>query len=64
MVTNLRFNDQTNMLAGLQDNRLVVWLFPAAVFIDRDLLHKTVFEKNDNDFGKSPNLLTFVLKFY
>lgn len=44
------------MLAGLQDNHLVVWLYPATVFIDRDLLQKTVFENDENDFGKSPYL--------
>uniref|UniRef100_A0A1I7VWG2 WD_REPEATS_REGION domain-containing protein n=1 Tax=Loa loa TaxID=7209 RepID=A0A1I7VWG2_LOALO len=60
MVTNIHFNDQTNMLAGLQDNRLVVWLYPAAVFIDRDLLQKTIFENDENDFGKSAYLQNFV----
>ncbi|KAK6112742.1 WD domain G-beta repeat family protein [Brugia pahangi] len=60
MVTNILFNDQTNMLAGLQDNRLVVWLFPATVFIDRDLLQKTMFEDDENDFGKSAYLYNFV----
>uniref|UniRef100_A0A915Q7B6 Intraflagellar transport protein 80 homolog n=1 Tax=Setaria digitata TaxID=48799 RepID=A0A915Q7B6_9BILA len=60
VVTNILFNDQTNMLAGLQDSHLVVWLYPATVFIDRDLLQKTVFEKDENDFGKSPYLHSFV----
>ncbi|KAM3728232.1 Intraflagellar transport protein [Dirofilaria immitis] len=60
VVTNIVFNDQTNMLAGLQDNRLVVWLYPAAVFIDRDLLQKTIFENDESDFGKSPYLHNFV----
>ncbi|VDN07794.1 unnamed protein product [Thelazia callipaeda] len=60
MVTNIRFNDHTNMLAGLQDNHLIIWLYPATVFIDRNLLQKTVLEKDDIDFGKSPYLLTFV----
>lgn len=48
------------MLAGLQDNRLVVWLYPAAVFIDRDIFQKTIFENDENDFGKSAYLHKFV----
>ncbi|VDN28090.1 unnamed protein product [Gongylonema pulchrum] len=60
VVTNIHFNDQTNMLAGLQDNHLVVWLYPSSVFVDRDMLQKTIFEKDDIDLGKAPNLLTFV----
>ncbi|CAG9531173.1 unnamed protein product, partial [Cercopithifilaria johnstoni] len=60
MVTNIRFNDQTNMLAGLQDNHLIVWLYPAAVFIDRDLLQKAIFENNENNFGKLSYLHNFV----
>ncbi|VDM92982.1 unnamed protein product, partial [Litomosoides sigmodontis] len=60
MVTGILFNDQTNMLAGLQDNRLVVWLYPSAAFIDHDLLRKTVFESDESNFGKSSYLHNFV----
>lgn len=57
MVTNIRFNDQTNMLAGLQDNRLIIWGHPSAAFIDKQLLPKTIIEKNEFDFGKAPYLI-------
>uniref|UniRef100_A0A914ZMI5 Intraflagellar transport protein 80 homolog n=1 Tax=Parascaris univalens TaxID=6257 RepID=A0A914ZMI5_PARUN len=57
MVTNVRFNDQTNMLAGLEDNRLVIWGYPSVVFVDKDLLQKTILVKEGTDFGRSPYLL-------
>uniref|UniRef100_A0A183VCK9 Intraflagellar transport protein 80 n=1 Tax=Toxocara canis TaxID=6265 RepID=A0A183VCK9_TOXCA len=60
MVTNIRFNDQTNMLAGLEDNRLVIWGYPSVVFVDKDLLQKTIIEREGSDFGKSPYLLAFI----
>ncbi|VDK46992.1 unnamed protein product [Anisakis simplex] len=60
MITNIRFNDQTNMLAGLEDNRLVIWSYPSVVFIDKDLLRRTIIEREASDFGKSPYLLAFI----
>uniref|UniRef100_A0A0M3IE26 WD_REPEATS_REGION domain-containing protein n=1 Tax=Ascaris lumbricoides TaxID=6252 RepID=A0A0M3IE26_ASCLU len=60
MVTNVRFNDQTNMLAGLEDNRLVIWGYPSVVFVDKDLLQKTILVKEGTDFGRSPYLLAFI----
>lgn len=63
-MTNILFNDQTNMLSGLQDNRLVVWLYPSVVFLDRDLLQKTIFENDENNFGKSSYLQKFVFEVY
>lgn len=45
MIMSLSWNDNTNMLAALADGKLTVWYYPSAVYVDRDLLPKTVFEK-------------------
>ena len=42
---SLSWNDNTNMLAALADGKFTVWYYPSAVYVDRDLLPKTVFEK-------------------
>ena len=41
MVQSLAWNDETNMLAALTDGKFVVWYYPNAVYVDRDLLAKT-----------------------
>ncbi|KAH3805337.1 hypothetical protein DPMN_133638 [Dreissena polymorpha] len=50
----------TNMLAALADGKFTVWYYPSAVYVDRDLLPMTVFEKEASEFGKNPQLLQFV----
>jgi hypothetical protein len=58
MVQNIRFNGQANMLAGLQDSRLLIWPLPSVVFVDRDLLSRTMIEKEMVDFGKAPQIIS------
>ncbi|KAH3805332.1 hypothetical protein DPMN_133632 [Dreissena polymorpha] len=45
MIMSLAWNDNTNMLAALADGKFTVWYYPSAVYVDRDLLPRTVFEK-------------------
>lgn len=44
MVTSLTWNDQYNILVGMQDTRLIAWYHPAIVFTDQDLLPLTTVE--------------------
>uniref|UniRef100_A0A1I7XK53 WD_REPEATS_REGION domain-containing protein n=1 Tax=Heterorhabditis bacteriophora TaxID=37862 RepID=A0A1I7XK53_HETBA len=59
LVEQLQFNDETNMLAGVADGRLVVWPVPSIVFTDRSLLQQTMIEKIVGNLGKFPLLLNF-----
>ena len=45
MVTSICWNDRTNMLAAMQDNKFVVWYHPAVVYADKDLLPLTIVHK-------------------
>ncbi|KAH3859891.1 hypothetical protein DPMN_102712 [Dreissena polymorpha] len=45
MIMSLAWNDNTNMLSALADGKFTVWYYPSAVYVDRDLLPRTVFEK-------------------
>ncbi|KAL5004430.1 hypothetical protein ScPMuIL_017886 [Solemya velum] len=60
MIQSLAWNDGTNMLAALNDGKFTVWYYPNAVYLDRDLLPRTVFEKDASEFGKNPQLLQFL----
>ena len=37
MVDSVRWNDTTDMLAAMIDQRLVVWYYPNVVYVDKDL---------------------------
>ena len=46
MIQSLRWNDETNMLAALVDGKFIVWFYPNAIYTDKDLLPRTIFEKD------------------
>ncbi|KAL3846590.1 hypothetical protein ACJMK2_017565 [Sinanodonta woodiana] len=60
MIMSLAWNDSTNMLAALADGKFTVWYYPSAVYVDKDLQMKTVFEKEASEYGKNPQILQFV----
>jgi len=72
MVTTLAWHDQTNMLAAIHDGQFTVWYYPGAVYIDSDLLPKSLVQKdgrfilntptttNTNEFGKNPQIVSFL----
>ena len=45
MIQGQKWSDETNMLAALADNKFIVWYYPNTVYTDKDLLSRTVFEK-------------------
>ena len=45
MVDSVRWNDTTDMLAAMIDQRLVVWYYPNVVYVDKDLTAVTKITK-------------------
>ncbi|NWR97117.1 IFT80 protein, partial [Motacilla alba] len=60
MVQSLAWNDSCNILCGIQDSRFTVWYYPNTVYVDKDLLPKTLYEKDASEFSKSPQIVSFV----
>uniref|UniRef100_A0A6I8Q145 Intraflagellar transport protein 80 homolog n=1 Tax=Xenopus tropicalis TaxID=8364 RepID=A0A6I8Q145_XENTR len=56
----LAWNDTFNMLCGLQEYRVLIWYYPNVVYVDKDLLPKTILEKEGSEFSKSPQIVSFV----
>ncbi|XP_007946963.1 intraflagellar transport protein 80 homolog [Orycteropus afer afer] len=46
MVHTLAWCDTCNILCGLQDTRFTVWYYPNTVYVDRDILPKTLYERD------------------
>lgn len=45
MIHSLQWNDETNMLAALTDGKFIVWYYPNAAYVDKDLISKTIYER-------------------
>ncbi|NXG95712.1 IFT80 protein, partial [Loxia leucoptera] len=60
MVQSLAWNDGCNILCGIQDCRLTVWYYPNTVYVDKDLLPKTLCEKDASEFSRSGQIVSFV----
>mmetsp|Transcript_57438 Transcript_57438/g.122180 ORF Transcript_57438/g.122180 Transcript_57438/m.122180 type:complete len:758 (-) Transcript_57438:34-2307(-) len=59
MVDTFMWNDTTDMLIALIDEKLNVFLYPGVVFVDKDLLPKTLQLKPCNDAGKYAQIVAF-----
>jgi intraflagellar transport protein 80 len=44
------------MLAALSDGKLKTWFYPNAIYVDKDLMDKTMAIKDANDIGKMAQL--------
>ncbi|XP_074657644.1 intraflagellar transport protein 80 homolog [Tubulanus polymorphus] len=60
MIMSLAWNDSNNMLSALGNGKLTVWYNPNCVYVDKDLLPKTLFERDASEFDKNPQLLSFL----
>jgi len=53
------WNDSTDMLIALIDEKLQIFIYPAVVFVDKDLLAKTLQTKTCADAGKYAQIAAF-----
>ncbi|NXU15940.1 IFT80 protein, partial [Pardalotus punctatus] len=60
MVQSLAWNDNSNILCGIQDSKFTVWYYPNTVYVDKDLLPKTLYEIGASEFGRNARVVTFV----
>jgi len=60
MVSSAMWNDRSDMLAAVVDGSFVVWLYPNALFFDRNLTGATKDVRDQStDFGKNPHIQHF-----
>uniref|UniRef100_UPI00398F7D97 intraflagellar transport protein 80 homolog isoform X2 n=1 Tax=Pristiophorus japonicus TaxID=55135 RepID=UPI00398F7D97 len=60
MMHSIAWNDKINILCGMQNMYFVVWYYPNTIYIDKELLSKTIYEKDASEFGKSPQIVNYV----
>ncbi|XP_076837224.1 intraflagellar transport protein 80 homolog isoform X2 [Brachyhypopomus gauderio] len=59
MVHTMAWNDSTNILCGIQDAQFTVWYYPNVVFVDKNLLPKTLYTKDGSEFTRAPHILNY-----
>lgn len=59
MVDTFMWNDATDMLIALIDEKLTIFVYPSVVFVDKDLLPKTLQSKTCTDAGKYAQIVAF-----
>eukprot|EP00747_Dinoflagellata_sp_TGD_P165344 gnl/TRDRNA2_/TRDRNA2_186490_c0_seq1.p1 gnl/TRDRNA2_/TRDRNA2_186490_c0~~gnl/TRDRNA2_/TRDRNA2_186490_c0_seq1.p1 ORF type:complete len:788 (+),score=158.72 gnl/TRDRNA2_/TRDRNA2_186490_c0_seq1:340-2364(+) len=59
MVDTFMWNDATDMLVALIDEKLVIFIYPSVLFVDKDLLPKTLQTKVCTDAGKYAQIVAF-----
>ncbi|XP_048121196.1 intraflagellar transport protein 80 homolog [Alosa alosa] len=60
MVKTIAWNDSVNILSGVQDSQFTIWYYPGAVFVDKDLLPKTLLLKDASELSSMPHILSYV----
>lgn len=58
-VESFAFNDETNVLVGLTDGRMLFWHHPEIAFTDRDLLPASIVSLDASDYGRSAQIVSF-----
>ena len=60
MVDSVAWNsDNCDMLCAVADSKLVVWYYPNAVYVDRDLVAYTKDMQDGQDYGRLPTIVSF-----
>ena len=52
IVDSFQWNDNNDMLAALSDGKLLCWFYPNAIYVDKDLMTKSMTSKDAKDIGK------------
>jgi intraflagellar transport protein 80 len=48
------------MLAGIADSRFTIWYYPGIVYVDKNLLSRSIYQRDAAEFGKNPTLVSFL----
>lgn len=59
MVDTFMWNERYDIIAAIADGRLITWLYPNGIYIDKDLLEQSKAIRDAHDLGKFPQMICF-----
>ena len=57
------WNDSNDMLCAIADEKIYTWVYPNAVYLDKELLDGCKYEKDASDVGKNSQIVNFTGSF-
>ncbi len=63
MCDSFCWNDSNDMLACIADEKFYAWVYPNAVYLDKEILDGCKYEKDASDAGKNCQILNFTGSF-
>jgi len=63
MCDTFSWNDSNDMLCAIADEKFYSWVYPNAVYLDKELLDGCKYEKDASDIGKNSQILNFTGSF-
>ncbi|MCQ2816755.1 MAG: hypothetical protein MJ252_05755 [archaeon] len=63
MCDSFSWNDSNDMLCAIADEKFYSWVYPNAVFLEKEILDGSRYEKDASDIGKNCQILNFTGSF-
>jgi len=63
MCDSFCWNDSNDMLAAIADEKFYAWVYPNAVYLDKELLDGCKYEKDASDAGRNCSIINFTGSF-
>lgn len=63
MCESFKWNESNDMLAAVSDDKYYTWIYPNAIYLDKDLLDGSRYEKDASDIGRNCQIVTFTGSF-
>jgi intraflagellar transport protein 80 len=63
MCDTFSWNDSNDMLCAIADEKFYTWVYPNAIYLDKEILDGCKYEKDANDAGKNCQIVTFTGSF-
>ena len=63
MCDSFSWNDSNDMLCAIADEKFYSWVYPNAVFLEKEILDGARYEKDASDIGKNCQILNFTGSF-
>jgi intraflagellar transport protein 80 len=58
-VDSFAWNDSSDMLVAIADGRIITWLYPNGIYVDKDLNAAACIIRDGSEFGPSPQVKAF-----
>lgn len=63
MCDTFKWNESNDMIAAIADDKYYCWIYPNAIYLDKELLDGSKYEKDASEIGKNCQIVSFTGSF-